>query len=57
MTYDGKSYPTWAIVLGWILGIVSLVPIPLMMIIQIINTDGDTIVEVSFLEHIKTFIQ
>ncbi|CAC5374384.1 Sodium- and chloride-dependent neutral and basic amino acid transporter B(0+),Sodium- and chloride-dependent taurine transporter,Sodium-dependent noradrenaline transporter,Sodium-dependent proline transporter,Sodium-and chloride-dependent glycine transporter 1,Sodium-dependent neutral amino acid transporter SLC6A17,Sodium- and chloride-dependent GABA transporter ine,Sodium- and chloride-dependent GABA transporter 3,Sodium- and chloride-dependent betaine transporter,Sodium- and chloride-dependent GABA trans len=45
VTYDGKSYPTWAIVFGWILGIVSLVPIPLMMIIQIINTDGDTIIE------------
>ncbi|VDI73220.1 solute carrier family 6 (neurotransmitter transporter, amino acid) member 5/7/9/14 [Mytilus galloprovincialis] len=45
VTYDGKSYPTWAIVFGWILGMVSLVPIPLMMIIQIINTEGDTIVE------------
>ncbi|XP_052077275.1 sodium- and chloride-dependent glycine transporter 1-like isoform X1 [Mytilus californianus] len=45
VTYDGKNYPTWAIVLGWILGLLALVPIPLMMIIQIINTDGETIIE------------
>lgn len=45
VTYDGKSYPTWAIAFGWILGVVSIVPIPVMMIIQIINTEGDTIYE------------
>ena len=44
--YDGQDYPRWAIVVGWMLGMVSLLPIPLMMIVQIINTDGDTILEV-----------
>jgi hypothetical protein len=44
--YDGQDYPKWAIVVGWMLGMVSLLPIPLMMIVQIINTDGDTILEV-----------
>ena len=43
--YDGQDYPKWAIVVGWMLGMVSLLPIPLMMIVQIINTDGDTILE------------
>jgi hypothetical protein len=44
--YDGQDYPKWAIVVGWMLGMISLLPIPLMMIVQIINTDGDTILEV-----------
>ena len=43
--YDGQDYPKWAIVIGWMLGMVSLVPIPLMMIVQILNVDG-TLIEV-----------
>lgn len=45
--YDGQDYPKWAIVIGWMLGMVSLVPIPLMMIVQIVNVDGGgTLIEV-----------
>lgn len=45
VTYDGKSYPTWAIVLGWLLGLISIVPIPLMMVIQIRSTEGKSVME------------
>jgi hypothetical protein len=33
--YDGQDYPRWAIVVGWMLGMVSLLPIPLMIAIVI----------------------
>ena len=37
----------WAIILGWIFGMCSLVPIPLIMVISITNNDG------SFLQRVK----
>ena len=41
------EYPFWAIILGWIFGMCSLVPIPLIMVISITNNDG------SFLQRVK----
>jgi len=40
VTYDGKDYPTWAIVVGWCLGVSSVLPIPGFAIYQILRTEG-----------------
>ncbi|KAJ8297876.1 hypothetical protein KUTeg_024407 [Tegillarca granosa] len=43
VTYDNKPYPEWAIVLGWCLGLSSLLPIPIVMILQIYQAEGTLI--------------
>ncbi|XP_069130755.1 sodium- and chloride-dependent glycine transporter 1-like isoform X2 [Argopecten irradians] len=40
VTYDGRSYPQWAIVFGWVLGVSSVIPIPALIIVQILQEKG-----------------
>ncbi|XP_033742755.1 sodium- and chloride-dependent glycine transporter 1-like isoform X1 [Pecten maximus] len=40
VTYDGRSYPQWAIVFGWCLGVSSVLPIPGLIIFQILQERG-----------------
>ena len=40
VTYGDYEYPTWAIVFGWMLGLISLIPIPVMMILAISREQG-----------------
>lgn len=47
VTYGGKEYPAWAVQLGWGLGSISIIPIPLVMIYKIFKEDG-TLIEVRF---------
>ncbi|XP_041356847.1 sodium- and chloride-dependent glycine transporter 1-like [Gigantopelta aegis] len=51
VTYGDYEYPTWAIVFGWMLGLVSLVPIPIMMIIAIAREEGP------FIDRIKKLLK
>jgi len=46
VTYGDYAYPTWAIVLGWILGLVSLAPLPICMIVAIYNCNEGTLLQV-----------
>lgn len=50
VTYGDYQYPTWAIVFGWVLGMLSLVPLPAVMISQIFKAKG------TFIERIKKLI-
>ncbi|XP_069130315.1 sodium- and chloride-dependent glycine transporter 1-like [Argopecten irradians] len=43
VTYGTYQYPQWAIVLGWILGMTSLVPIPVCAIIAILKEKGSLV--------------
>ncbi|KAJ8297706.1 hypothetical protein KUTeg_024237 [Tegillarca granosa] len=43
VTYGKYEYPSWAIAFGWILGIVSLVPLPVCAIIAIVKEEGPLI--------------
>ena len=43
-TYGDYSYPRWAIAYGWCVGIVSLVPIPVVAVMEVRKQKG------SFLE-------
>lgn len=45
VSYGDYQYPSWAIVLGWMLGLVSLVPIPVCMIIAIYKSNEGTILQ------------
>jgi len=40
VTYNDIPYPSWAIALGWMLALASIVPIPLIAIIQLANAKG-----------------
>ncbi|XP_062586471.1 sodium- and chloride-dependent GABA transporter 1-like isoform X2 [Saccostrea cucullata] len=40
VTYDGKAYPTWAIIFGWCLGIASMLPIPIIAITSLLLSEG-----------------
>ncbi|KAK3099623.1 hypothetical protein FSP39_007129 [Pinctada imbricata] len=40
VTYDGKSYPKWAIVFGWSLGVASMLPIPIIVIYKFLKEEG-----------------
>lgn len=40
VTYGSYQYPTWAIVFGWGLGLCSLLPIPIVMVISICREEG-----------------
>ncbi|KAL5012506.1 hypothetical protein ScPMuIL_011057 [Solemya velum] len=51
VTYGDVVYPDWAIVFGWVLGFVSLIPIPVVMVIQIMNEEG------SLLERVKKLVK
>lgn len=40
VTYDEKSYPTWALVFGWCLGVASMLPIPILAFKSMLTTEG-----------------
>lgn len=40
VTYGEYEYPTWAIVFGWMLGLCSLLPIPIVMVIGLRKEEG-----------------
>lgn len=40
VTYGEKAYPSWAVTFGWCLGSVSIIPIPLCAIYQLLKADG-----------------
>ncbi|BFZ24285.1 hypothetical protein BsWGS_27324 [Bradybaena similaris] len=40
VTYGTYTYPTWAVVIGWILAIASIVPIPCFAAMKIVNANG-----------------
>ena len=47
VTYGDYEYPNGAIVFGWMLGLASLLPVPLCAIIAILREKG-SLVQVSF---------
>ncbi|KAL5012420.1 hypothetical protein ScPMuIL_010971 [Solemya velum] len=51
VTYGSYQYPNSAIAFGWFLGICSLLPLPIVMVIQIVKTDG------TFVERIKKLLK
>ncbi|CAG5123119.1 unnamed protein product [Candidula unifasciata] len=40
VTYGTYTYPTWAVVIGWFMAVASIVPIPCIAVMQIVNADG-----------------
>ncbi|XP_076446150.1 sodium-dependent proline transporter-like isoform X2 [Babylonia areolata] len=40
VSYGTYQYPTWAIIFGWMLGLCSLLPLPIVMIISIAKEKG-----------------
>lgn len=52
VTFGGQSYPHWAIVFGWCLGVSSVIPIPALIVYQILQEKG-TLRQVRFLEYSK----
>ncbi|CAG0881434.1 unnamed protein product [Darwinula stevensoni] len=40
VTYNDYEYPTWAIILGWVMALCSLVPIPAVALFQIFKAKG-----------------
>jgi len=49
VTYGEKSYPDWAVQFGWALGSISIIPIPVFMVYQMLMEEG------SFMEVTATF--
>ncbi|KAL8617159.1 hypothetical protein ACOMHN_014329 [Nucella lapillus] len=40
VTYGTYQYPTWAIIFGWMLGLCSLLPLPIVMVISVCREQG-----------------
>lgn len=40
VSYGSYQYPTWAIIFGWMLGLCSLLPLPIVMVISILKEKG-----------------
>lgn len=40
VTYGKYEYPTWAIVFGWMLGLCSLLPMPIVMVVGVLREEG-----------------
>lgn len=51
VSYGDYQYPQWAIVIGWLVGLASIVPLPLYMIYSIMQTQGN------FIHRVKTLVQ
>ncbi|KAK7096784.1 sodium- and chloride-dependent glycine transporter 1-like [Littorina saxatilis] len=49
VTYGDYHYPSWAIVMGWSIGFISIIPIPAYAIYKIANTDGPLFQRIKFL--------
>lgn len=45
-TYEGYEYPAFARALGLLLAVIPLIPLPVLMVIQLVNTQG-SFIEVS----------
>ncbi|KAK6172241.1 hypothetical protein SNE40_015946 [Patella caerulea] len=43
VTYGDYEYPKWAVLCGWLLGVCSVVPIPLCMVLQVYREEGPII--------------
>lgn len=52
VTYGEKPYPEWAVTLGWCLGALSLIPIPICLVYQILREEG-TLIEVWSVIYLK----
>lgn len=51
VTYGDVQYPAWAIRFGWLLGVISLIPTPTVMIYSIWKAEG------TFMERVKSLIK
>ena len=51
VSYADYHYPEWAIIIGWLVGLASIVPLPLYMIYSIMQTQGNLI------HRVKTLLQ
>ena len=40
INYGGNTYPDWAIIIGWIVTVISLLPIPIGVVYTIWTGDG-----------------
>ncbi|CAL1534497.1 unnamed protein product [Lymnaea stagnalis] len=49
VTYGSYVYPEWAIAFGWFLGVISVVPIPVVAVYKIMKTDGPFLHRVRYL--------
>ena len=47
VSYGSYQYPAWAITVGWIIGMASVLPIPLYMVMVILKSDG-SLMQVKF---------
>ncbi|KAK2164944.1 hypothetical protein LSH36_57g04098 [Paralvinella palmiformis] len=43
VTYDDYEYPNWAIGLGWVFALCSMVPLPIIAIIKYVTAEGDLV--------------
>ena len=43
VTYDEYEYPNWAIGLGWVFALCSMVPLPTIALIKYVRADGDLV--------------
>ncbi|XP_059155826.1 sodium- and chloride-dependent glycine transporter 2-like [Physella acuta] len=51
VTYGDYSYPSWAVAIGWLLAVISVIPIPMVAMLQILKTEG------SFIERLKLLLR
>ena len=49
VTYGQYTYPTWAIIVGWLLALVSIMPLPLVAFNKILKAEGSIVERISFL--------
>lgn len=47
VTYGSYVYPTWAQIMGWLIGLTSIVSIPLGAIHTLVNAPGKSLMEVN----------
>ena len=40
VTYGDYEYPGWAIVFGWMLGLCSILPLPIVMVVSVLKEEG-----------------
>ena len=40
VTYGDYAYPGWAVGIGWVFALCSMVPLPTIMIIKLANAEG-----------------
>ncbi|KAL4221042.1 hypothetical protein ACF0H5_019304 [Mactra antiquata] len=45
VTYGKVTYPTWALAIGWVIAIASLIPLPLCALIELRRADGRTLLQ------------